>query len=48
MVMYRFADYFIFIKMPVIFLSAGKNAFFPCILTISFDYDVEKLKYDVE
>jgi len=38
----------LFIKRPVIFLSAEKNAFFPCILAFSFDYGVEKLKYDVE
>jgi hypothetical protein len=30
-----------FIKMPAIFLSVEKNAFFPCLITISFDYDVE-------
>jgi hypothetical protein len=30
-----------FIKMPAIFLSVENNAFFPCLITTIFDYDVE-------
>ena len=36
-----------FMKRRVIFLSAEKNAFFPCLISISFECGVEKLKYDV-
>ena len=49
MVMQRLADYFIFYQEACDFsVTAEKNAFFPCLITIPFDYDVEKLKYGVK